>query len=239
MTIRPLIAIGATVLVAAVGTALVAKNVAYPSLVAAPPSPSTEATPEPKQAVKPEPKPTPKAEPQPVVPSGKSGKTDLVMFGGTNSRNMINTIDKNIPDKPDPNDQKLLKWKADLGTLSYGGPTIAQGKVFVGTNNTRPRNKRDIDNYFGRATSKMILRQPLELTENTGKYDIYVNVHGGGLAGQADAIQLGITRALMIINGSFRPALKKAGFVTRDPRIKERKKYGQRGARARYQFSKR
>ena len=100
-------------------------------------------------------------------------------------------------------------------------------------------NKRDIDNYFGRATSKMILRQPLELTENTGKYDIYVNVHGGGLAGQADAIQLGITRALMIINGSFRPALKKAGFVTRDPRIKERKKYGQRGARARYQFSKR
>ena len=100
-------------------------------------------------------------------------------------------------------------------------------------------NHRDIDNYFGRATSKMILRQPLELTEMTGRYDIYVNCHGGGLAGQADAIQLGITRALMEINSSFRPALKKAGFVTRDPRIKERKKYGQRGARARYQFSKR
>ena len=100
-------------------------------------------------------------------------------------------------------------------------------------------NHRDIDNYFGRATSKMILRQPLELTETQGRYDLYVNVSGGGLSGQADAIQLGITRALMKINPSFRPALKRAGYVTRDPRIKERKKYGQRGARARYQFSKR
>ena len=100
-------------------------------------------------------------------------------------------------------------------------------------------NRRDIDNYFGRATSKMILRQPLELTETTNRYDIYVTVRGGGLSGQADAIQHGITRSLMQINASFRPALKKAGFVTRDPRIKERKKYGQRGARARFQFSKR
>ena len=100
-------------------------------------------------------------------------------------------------------------------------------------------NHRDIDNYFGRATSKMILRQPLELTETQGRYDLYVNVSGGGLSGQADAIQLGITRALMKLNPSFRPALKRAGYVTRDPRIKERKKYGQRGARARYQFSKR
>ena len=100
-------------------------------------------------------------------------------------------------------------------------------------------NHRDIDVYFGRATSKMILRQPLELTETHGRYDLYVNVTGGGLSGQADAIQLGITRALMKINPSFRPALKRAGYVTRDPRIKERKKYGQRGARARYQFSKR
>ena len=100
-------------------------------------------------------------------------------------------------------------------------------------------NHRDIDDYFGRATSKMILRQPLELTETIGRYDLYVNVDGGGLAGQADAIQLGVTRALMVLNPSFRPALKKAGYVTRDPRIKERKKYGQRGARARYQFSKR
>ena len=100
-------------------------------------------------------------------------------------------------------------------------------------------NHRDIDDYFGRATSKMILRQPLELTETLGRYDIYVNVAGGGLSGQADAIRLGITRALMKINGAFRPALKKEGYVTRDPRIKERKKYGQRGARARFQFSKR
>ena len=100
-------------------------------------------------------------------------------------------------------------------------------------------NRRDIDNYFGRATSKMILRQPLELTEMIGRYDVFVNVCGGGLSGQADAIQHGITRALMKINPSFRPALKRAGYITRDPRIKERKKYGQRGARARYQFSKR
>lgn len=100
-------------------------------------------------------------------------------------------------------------------------------------------NHRDIDNYFGRATSKMILRQPLELTETIGRYDVYVNVAGGGLSGQADAIKHGITRALLELNGSFRPALKKAGYITRDPRVKERKKYGQRGARARYQFSKR
>jgi small subunit ribosomal protein S9 len=105
------------------------------------------------------------------------------------------------------------------------------GKVLI--------NRRDIDDYFGRATSKMILRQPLELTETVNRYDIFVNVAGGGLSGQADAIQHGITRSLMKINASFRPALKKAGFVTRDPRIKERKKYGQRGARARFQFSKR
>lgn len=100
-------------------------------------------------------------------------------------------------------------------------------------------NKRDIDNYFGRATSKMVLRQPLEATETVGRYDVQVNVCGGGLQGQAEAIRHGITRALMLINGSFRPTLKKAGFVTRDDRKKERKKYGQRGARARFQYSKR
>ena len=100
-------------------------------------------------------------------------------------------------------------------------------------------NKRDIDNYFGRATSKMILRQPLALTEQNGKFDVYANVCGGGLSGQAEAIKLGVTRALMKVNPSFRPSLKSAGYVTRDPRAKERKKYGQRGARARFQFSKR
>jgi len=105
------------------------------------------------------------------------------------------------------------------------------GKVMI--------NHRDIDNYFGRATSKMILRQPLELTSNTANFDIYANVFGGGLSGQADAIKLGITRALMIVNPALRSGLKAAGYVTRDPRCKERKKYGQRGARARFQFSKR
>jgi small subunit ribosomal protein S9 len=100
-------------------------------------------------------------------------------------------------------------------------------------------NHRALDDYFGRATSKMIIRQPLELTETTTRYDIYVNVKGGGLSGQADAIKHGITRALMKLNASFRPGLKKAGYVTRDARAKERKKYGQRGARARFQFSKR
>jgi small subunit ribosomal protein S9 len=100
-------------------------------------------------------------------------------------------------------------------------------------------NKRDYEEYFGRATSKMVVRQPLELTETMGRYDIAVNVRGGGLAGQADAIKHGITRALMVVSPTFRPPLKKAGYVTRDPRIKERKKYGQRGARARFQFSKR
>jgi small subunit ribosomal protein S9 len=100
-------------------------------------------------------------------------------------------------------------------------------------------NKRELDNYFGRATSKMVIRQPLEATETIGRYDVYANVQGGGLAGQAGAIRHGITRALMELNPSFRPVLKKAGYVTRDPRKKERKKYGQRGARARFQFSKR
>ncbi|MFO0575002.1 MAG: 30S ribosomal protein S9 [Polyangia bacterium] len=100
-------------------------------------------------------------------------------------------------------------------------------------------NRRDIDNFFGRATSKMILRQPLELTSTTGNYDVYVNVAGGGMTGQANAIKLGITRALMKMNPGLRPSLKQAGYVTRDPRCKERKKYGQRGARARFQFSKR
>lgn len=109
--------------------------------------------------------------------------------------------------------------------------TPGSGKVLI--------NKRDIDNYFGRATSKMVLRQPLELTETTSRYDIQVNVSGGGLSGQAEAIRLGITRALMSMSPAFRPALKQAGYVTRDPRVVERKKYGQRGARARYQFSKR
>ncbi len=100
-------------------------------------------------------------------------------------------------------------------------------------------NKKDINDYFSRETSKMIIHQPLELTKNVGKYDIYVNVCGGGISGQAGAIKHGITRALIKADPKLRPSLKKIGFVTRDSRIKERKKYGQRGARARFQFSKR
>jgi small subunit ribosomal protein S9 len=85
----------------------------------------------------------------------------------------------------------------------------------------------------------MIIRQPLNLTETTGKFDVLVNVAGGGPSGQAGAIRHGITRALMEYNADLRPALKQAGLITRDPRIKERKKYGQKGARKRFQFSKR
>lgn len=100
-------------------------------------------------------------------------------------------------------------------------------------------NKRSLEDYFGRETSRMIFRQPLELTETVGSLDVYVTVRGGGLSGQADAIRHGISRALTRFNPEFRPPLKRAGYLTRDARKKERKKYGQRGARARFQFSKR
>jgi small subunit ribosomal protein S9 len=100
-------------------------------------------------------------------------------------------------------------------------------------------NRRQVDEYFGRETLKMILMQPLDIVEQRGKLDILVNVKGGGLSGQAGAIRHGVTRALMAMSGEYRPALKKAGFVTRDPRAVERKKYGQPGARKRFQFSKR
>jgi small subunit ribosomal protein S9 len=100
-------------------------------------------------------------------------------------------------------------------------------------------NKRSIDDYLKRETAKMIIRQPLELTETLGKYDIYVNVQGGGISGQAGAIKHGISRALLEVNPDFRPLLKKSGFLTRDSRVKERKKYGQPGARKRFQYSKR
>lgn len=100
-------------------------------------------------------------------------------------------------------------------------------------------NKQDYNDYFGRETSKMVIRQPLELTETIGKYDVFVNVRGGGPSGQAGAIKHGITRALLEIDNELRPVLKKAGFITRDSRIKERKKYGRAAARRSFQFSKR
>lgn len=100
-------------------------------------------------------------------------------------------------------------------------------------------NRRSFEGYFPNETLRMIIRQPLRLTDTAGKFDILVNVKGGGTAGQAGAVRHGITRALMEFNADLRGALKKAGLVTRDPRQKERKKYGQKGARARFQFSKR
>jgi small subunit ribosomal protein S9 len=100
-------------------------------------------------------------------------------------------------------------------------------------------NRKPFDSYFPNETLRMIIRQPLNLTETATKFDILVNVAGGGPAGQAGAIRHGITRALIEYNSDLRPTLKQAGLITRDPRIKERKKYGQKGARKRFQFSKR
>ena len=109
--------------------------------------------------------------------------------------------------------------------------TSGSGKITV--------NKRDIDDYFGLETLKVIVRQPLEATETTGKYDVSVTVKGGGYTGQAGAIRHGIARALCEADADYRPTLKTAGFLTRDPRMKERKKYGLKAARRAPQFSKR
>lgn len=109
--------------------------------------------------------------------------------------------------------------------------TPGEGNVVV--------NGRTLDEYFGRETSKMVIHQPLAVLEQVGKVDMKVNVRGGGLSGQAGAIRHGLARALCVLNPDYRPALKKAGFLTRDARVVERKKYGQPGARRRFQFSKR
>ena len=100
-------------------------------------------------------------------------------------------------------------------------------------------NSRTLDEFFGRETSKMVVQQPLELTNNVGKFDITVNVCGGGPSGQAGAIKHGITKALLEVDPELRAVLKKAGFITRDSRVKERKKYGKAAARRSFQFSKR
>ena len=100
-------------------------------------------------------------------------------------------------------------------------------------------NKRDIDDYFGLETLKVVVRPPLVATETLEKFDVLVNVHGGGFTGQAGAIRHGIARALLKADVEFRPTLKKAGYLTRDPRMKERKKYGLKAARRAPQFSKR
>jgi small subunit ribosomal protein S9 len=100
-------------------------------------------------------------------------------------------------------------------------------------------NKRNFDDYFTRDSLKMIIQQPIELVGKKGKFDFFINVNGGGMAGQAGAVKHGISKALVEYDLALRSALKKAGFLTRDSRIKERKKYGQPGARKRFQFSKR
>ncbi|NMO19022.1 30S ribosomal protein S9 [Pyxidicoccus fallax] len=128
----------------------------------------------------------------------------------------------------------------ELGFYATGRRKEATARVWLrpGTGQVTI-NGREINDYFGRETSKMVLNQPLEILEQKGKIDVTVNVKGGGLSGQAGAIRHGIARALCSFNPEFRPALKKAGFLTRDARAVERKKYGQPGARRRFQFSKR
>ncbi|MRR35532.1 30S ribosomal protein S9 [bacterium] len=130
-----------------------------------------------------------------------------------------------------------------MAAISYYGTgkrksSVARVWLKPGAGNIVINNKA-IDDYFGRETSKMIVKQPLELVEKVGNFDIYVNVRGGGDSGQAGAIKHGITKALLEVDVALRGTLKKAGFITRDSRIKERKKYGKRAARRSCQFSKR
>ena len=115
---------------------------------------------------------------------------------------------------------------------------IARVRLVPGTGNVTI-NKRDIENYFNYETLRVVVKEPLMITDTLGQYDVVVNVHGGGYTGQAGAIRHGISRALLQADAELRPILKKAGFLTRDPRMKERKKYGLKKARKASQFSKR
>ena len=130
-----------------------------------------------------------------------------------------------------------------MAGISYYGTgrrkkSIARVRLIPGTG-IITINKRDIDDYFGLETLKLIVRQPLEVTKTTGSFDIVTTVVGGGVTGQAGAIRHGISRALLVVDLEYRPILKKSGFLTRDPRMKERKKYGLKAARRAPQFSKR
>ena len=116
--------------------------------------------------------------------------------------------------------------------------SVARVRVMPGTG-VITINGKDIDEYFGLETLKLIVNQPFGVTETQGKFDIIANVRGGGFSGQAGAIRHGLSRALLTVDESYKPMLKKAGFLTRDPRMKERKKYGLKGARRAPQFSKR
>ena len=130
-----------------------------------------------------------------------------------------------------------------MATTKYYGTgrrksSVARVYLVPGTGNITI-NKRDIDEYLGLETLKVVVRQPLVATDNVDKFDVLVNVKGGGYTGQAGAIRHGIARALLQVDGEYRPTLKAAGFLTRDPRMKERKKYGLKAARRAPQFSKR
>ena len=116
--------------------------------------------------------------------------------------------------------------------------SVARVRLYPGTG-VVTINGRDIDDYFGLGTLKLIVNQPFGVTETVGKFDVVVNVNGGGFSGQAGAIRHGVARALLSADETYKPLLKKAGFLTRDPRMKERKKYGLKGARRAPQFSKR
>ena len=117
--------------------------------------------------------------------------------------------------------------------------SVARVRLFPNGEGKITINGRDIDNYFGLETLKVIVRQPLTLLGIEGKFDVECTVSGGGVSGQAGAIRHGIARALLLVDETYRPALKSAGFLTRDPRMKERKKYGLKAARRAPQFSKR
>lgn len=129
---------------------------------------------------------------------------------------------------------------ADIQYYGTGRRKTSTARVYLRAGSGEIKvNNRTFEEYFPNEALRMIIRQPLRLTETASKFDILVNVDGGGTAGQAGAVRHGITRALLEYNTDLRSALKKAGLVTRDPRKKERKKYGQKGARKRFQFSKR
>jgi len=137
----------------------------------------------------------------------------------------------------------LGRRNKEMAKVQYMGTgrrkkSIARVRLVPGNGNVII-NKRDIQDYFGLETLRMIVNQPLVLTATKDKFDVLVNVHGGGFTGQAGAIRHGITRALIKADEALKPELKKAGFVTRDPRMKERKKYGLKAARRAPQFSKR
>ena len=117
--------------------------------------------------------------------------------------------------------------------------SVARVRVYENGTGAITINGRDIDDYFGLDTLKLVVRQPLVTSDMVGKVDVVITVAGGGVSGQAGAIRHGLSRALVVMNPEFRPALKAAGFMTRDPRMKERKKYGLKGARRAPQFSKR